>query len=70
MAAVAGAVPDRLPVAGLIAGPGVSLRIGKTPGQQRAIAKLFAPLLWQSPQGRALGTAVHRALHPTTTADK
>jgi hypothetical protein len=51
VALVTGAETDRLPVAGLVTGAGVGLRIGETLGQQRAVAEVLPPLLGQRPHG-------------------
>src|SRR4051794_20101708 len=55
VATEARALSYRLPIAGLVAGARVSLWIGKTLSQQRAIAKTLIPLLWQHPQRSAQG---------------
>jgi hypothetical protein len=57
VAAVTGAEADGRPVAGLVTGAGISLRIGETLGQERAVAEVLAPLIGQGAQGGGEGLA-------------
>ena len=55
MPAVSGTRANRLPVAGLVTGAGVGLRIGEGLRQERPVAETLLPLRRQQAQGRTHG---------------